>query len=437
MSGPESLPILHRVFRTNGRAGEIPDRRAVYGLVVDPVSGEPIDDAVAVLMRGPKSYTGQDIVEISLHGSPTILDLVMTVLVGLGARPAERGEFTMRAFLSGKVDLIQAEAVVDLIESTSPQAVQEARSRLDRSLSAEVEHVSAAIKDLLALLEAHMDFDEEDESQPPVMEPSLSRIQAEMDGMLERSGQARLRRDGLHTVIAGKTNVGKSTLFNSLLGTDRTIVTPYPGTTRDLVEDRVTLGGLCFVLSDTAGIRSDPEPIEQEGIRRTIGAIHGADLVIAVMDGASEWDEEDARVLDMCPEDRTIITINKADLPAHHLGPAGKLERPGRRLVYVSAKTGHGLDSLKDRLAAIGNRTTGLDRPAPPGGLTDRGRLLVQTARIPVTTLLDAQIQGRSVEPLIAALELRRALEPLEELTGERFDEGILERIFERFCVGK
>ena len=279
MSGPESAPFLHRIFRADGRNDGLPDRRAVHGLVTDPESGAPLDDAIAVLMRGPSSYTGQDVVEISLHGSPTVLDMVVTTLVKLGARPAGRGEFTMRAFLSGKVDLIQAEAVMDLIESASPGAVHEARSRLDRSLTTEVGQLSGAIKDLLALLEAHIDFDEEDEAPAPLMGPFLLNIRAKIDRLLSRARQARLRRLGLRTVVAGKPNVGKSTLFNALLGTDRTIVTPYPGTTRDLVEDRLTLGGLSFVLSDTAGVRQDPEPIEQEGIRRTIDAIHGADLV--------------------------------------------------------------------------------------------------------------------------------------------------------------
>ena len=445
MSGPESAPFLHRIFRATGRSDGLPDRRAVHGLVTDPESGAPLDDAIAVLMRGPRSYTGQDVVEISLHGSPTVLDMVVTTLVKLGARPAGRGEFTMRAFLSGKVDLIQAEAVIDLIESAGPGAVHEARGRLDRSLTTEVGQLSGAIKDLLALLEAHIDFDEEDEAPAPVMGPFLLNIRAKIDRLLSRARQARFRRLGLRTVIAGKPNVGKSTLFNALLGTDRTIVTPYPGTTRDLVEDRLALGGLSFVLSDTAGVRQDPEPIEQEGIRRTIDAIHGADLVIAVLDNASPLDDEDAEVLDMCPKDRTILVINKSDLPPHAEGPTCMAGKSGPILdgvgvlptVHMSARTGQGMDVLQERLEAMGCLMAGLDRPAPPGGLTERGRLLVETARIPVDALLTVLDTGHRVEPAIAALELRQALEALEELTGERYDEGILERVFERFCVGK
>ncbi len=489
MSGPESIPILRRIFlpagqaspatkssqpqrhgdtekmepivlsvplclcgeiseesprpdknsdhSSTGHSGDFPDRVAMWGLVRDPESGKTIDDAIALVMRGPRSFTGEDVVEISMHGSPTALDLAVAAMVRLGARPAGRGEFTLRAFMSGKIDLIQAEAVIDLIESPSPVAVEDARGRLNRSLSDEVNRVSDALKDLLAALEAHIDFDEEDQTPRPDIEPELRLILGRMDALITRAAQARLKRQGLRTTIVGKPNVGKSTLFNALLGSDRTIVTPYPGTTRDIVEDHLVLGGLSFVLSDTAGIRNNPEPIEQEGIRRTMDAIQDADLVIVVVDRTSPWDREDTQVLELSRQKDTVVVLNKSDLPPHPEGPGVCMDPSDRATIELSAKTGKGVDSLRQALEALGSRKSGLDEAYPPGGLTERSRLLMEGARSGLESLLSRSAAGLEMEPSLSAEELRRALRSIEEITGERYDEGVLERIFARFCVGK
>ncbi len=388
-------------------------------------------------MSAPHSYTGEDVVELSLHGSPVILDMVERIFVSLGARPANRGEFTRRAFLSGRVDLLQAEAVIDLIEAAGPAAAEEARGRLDRSLSSAIGRISGELKDLLAVLEAHIDFDEDDLDPLPDPWPSLTSILESMNALIRHSETARLHREGVKTVIVGKPNVGKSTLFNALLRTDRAIVTPHPGTTRDSLDERVLIGGEVFVLCDTAGVRENPEPVEEEGIRRTRAIMSHADVVIAVVDGSAPLGREDLDVLTACKEPCTVVVLNKTDL-GNVVDPAslelGPTERPR---VCMSAKTGSGLENLEHLLCSVTQGLTDNQDRDTLEGLTARGAILMESAKIPLLSLLERFNMGDRIEPEILSLEVRRALEPLQEITGERVDEGILDRIFSRFCVGK
>lgn len=437
MSGPDALSFLEAIFKPADPSQGFPDRCAVYGTVRDIESGTVLDDGIALVMRGPRSYTGEDVVELSLHGSPVVLDMVQRMLVSLGSRPAARGEFTRRAFLSGRLDLIQAEAVIDLIEAGGSGGVEEARARLDKSFSAAIHVLSSQFKDLLATLEAHIDFDEDEVEPVPEPLSAMRTILQTMDALLASAENGRVRREGVRATIVGKPNVGKSTLFNALLKADRAIVTPHPGTTRDSLEDRVILKGVPFVLSDTAGIRENPEPVEEEGIRRTRNRINETDLVVAVLDGSSPLDGQDLAVLEACPGKPTVVVLNKMDLglavPAHSelLGPR---DRPR---VTVSAKGGVGLSRMEDVLADLGRSLMPNCLPPQTGALTQRGVLLMQAARLPLARIL-AQIEKTGTpEPELISLELRDSLSALEEITGERWDEGILDRIFERFCVGK
>jgi tRNA modification GTPase len=436
MSGPAAVPILTRVFRTAITGAGFPDRAAVYGRVVDPRTENPIDDGLALVMRGPRSYTGEDTVELSLHGSPVALDLVLRVLLSEGARVASRGEFTRRAFLAGRVDLIQAEAVIDLIEASSPQAVEDARDRLEKGLSIKVRSVSDGLKDLLAALEAHIDFDEDEEEPPPDPVSGLDEVLRAMDALIVSGKEGRVWREGIRCVIAGKPNVGKSTLFNALLGSERAIVTPYPGTTRDCLEDRIMVDGLPIVLWDTAGVRDVPEPVETEGIRRTLLRIGEADVVLLVVDGSQAPDAEDAGLLSACDGKRTVLLLNKADLGLAVSASDPRLGgAPESQRLAVSAKTGQGLEDLRAILADFGKGLMGT--AAHRGNLTSRGLIFMEAARVPARELLDRLSSGEPVSAEILSLEIRRSLRLLEEITGERVDEGVLDRIFERFCVGK
>jgi tRNA modification GTPase len=424
MSGPQALELLQKVFITSEPGRRFPDRTAVYGKIVNPEHGTVLDEGLAVVMRAPASYTGEDVVELSLHGSPVVLEAVLRLVTRLGARLATRGEFTRRAYLSGRFDLVQAEAVIDVIEARSLGAAQEALSNLNSRLSREIRNVSAALKDILAMVEAHIDFDDDEEEPVPHVGESVQELLHSIEALIRRGEAARVRREGVNAVIAGKPNVGKSTLFNALVGSDRVIVTPYPGTTRDLVDDYLLLGDLCFLLCDTAGLREQPEPIEAEGIHRSRDRIAEADVVLAVVDGSSPLQDEDLAVLADCRDKKTIVVLNKSDL--------GLVVDSA-----ISAKTHENLELLEDLMKKAGNDLLNADSGQAEGGVSSRGLLLLESSAACLRNLDAAFRQHSGPEPEILALELRRALAPLEEITGENVDEGILDRIFERFCVGK
>jgi tRNA modification GTPase len=437
LSGPDAIGILRRIFRYPGVGAEFPNRTAVHGQIVNPEDDRILDDGIVVFMKGPSSYTGEDVVELSLHGSPVILDMAVRMLVKLGARLAARGEFTRRAFLSGRMDLVQAEAVIDLIESKSPSAAQQARDRLDRSVSNQVREISNALKDLLAKLEAYIDFDEDDTEPEPEVKERLREIFLKVETLKHDSEKARIGKEGVNTVIAGKPNVGKSTLFNALMRIDRMIVTPHPGTTRDPVDDYLLLDGVAFRVWDTAGIREDAEPVEEEGIRRSRARLDDADVILAVLDGTEVPDEEDAAVLDAGRGREMIVVLNKTDLGLAIDPQDRAFGLDGLQYVALSAKTGEGMDSLETLLGEAGVKLTKSLSEESRTGLNERALILMDTAGMPLKNLLASFDRGEEVEPEIMSLELRRALACLEEITGERVDDGILDRIFERFCVGK
>ncbi len=431
VSGPAALPSLKRLFQPLSAHEKFVPRKAIYGTLKYCSSGATIDDGIALFMPGPHSYTGEDTVELTLHGNPVLLDMAVRAFIDLGARLATRGEFTRRAFLAGKLDLVQAEAVIDLIEARTPAAILNHRAALDKSLSTEVQRLSDQLKDILAELEYHIDFDEDDLQEPPNVLPQIDSALHQLDNLIVRGKCAASVAEGFSVVIAGRPNVGKSTLFNRLVRTERMIVTPYPGTTRDPVEEPILLHGMRFNIADTAGIRKNPEPIEEEGIRRTRERMEHADIILLVIDGSMPLTNDDRELLTLCEQHQFALVMNKLDLP-QALNPT---EQPaGCPLIFLSARTGVGLDKLEEHLRGV---VKGFTDGAQRCGVNQRCLLLLEACSV---ELLSAQAilqnQRRPWADTIT-MDIRRAFSKLEEITGERVDEKLLDRIFERFCVGK
>ena len=427
VSGPAAAAVGCGLAR---RTAPWPARRAVRTLVA---ASDLTADALVTLFPGPASYTGDDVLEVSAHGSPVILAAIVRRAIELGARPARPGEFTLRAFLRGKVDLVQAEAVRDLVAAVSPAQVRAATAQLDGSLSAALVEQAEALRRLETLLEASMDFPDEGYRfiEPAEVHAALARVGEQMARLVATGGRGQLVRDGARVVIAGVPNVGKSSVFNALVGADRAIVTPIAGTTRDIVSERMVIAGALVVLADTAGLRDGVDRVEAEGVRRASGAVESADVVVLVLDGSREiLDEERAllRALDGRP---AIVVRNKADLPCAWTGAAPADVLP------VSARTGDGVSALGER---IGRAVSGLGgAEAEPVLVTnERHRVLLSRALAHVRQAAEGLASsGHQLPEEFVVADIRASLQALEEVTGRRTADALLDEIFAGFCIGK
>jgi tRNA modification GTPase len=414
LSGPDALPIAQRLLRADTA---LAPRRATFTKIH---AGEQIDQAVATYFPSPASYTGEDVVELSAHGSPVILRAIVTAAIAGGARLAEPGEFTLRAFLNGRIDLMQAEAVADLIEAATPLQARAAFDQLDGTLTRTISDLDAALFDLIARLEASVDFPDEGYHfvEPGALAASIDGLIARTRSLLHDARRGRLIREGLHVAIVGAPNVGKSSLFNALVGASRAIVTDIPGTTRDLVTEAIDIDGLHVTLTDTAGLRETDDRIEVEGVQRSRQAAATADLVLVVRD----------RSQNICQttEYKGLIIANKSDLP---------VAWDDDRAVAVSATTGQGLAELRTRIVAALDVDLLRDRPAITNvrhiALVERAHDALGRARAAALT------DGGSMSEEFVLADLSDARSALEEISGRRAPEDLLEHIFARFCVGK
>lgn len=435
LSGSLAREILAKVWRGGVPAVELKPRQLYLGEITGDISGSgPIDRAMAVLMPAPSTYTGEDVVEISAHGSPLLLARIVDVCVALGARPAEPGEFTKRAFLAGKLDLAQAEAVADLIAATSEQAARIAADQLAGKLSHEVTAIADELADLRAFVEASIDFPEEDIEfiENAGISKRMTVIAEKIGALAQSFHEGRLIRDGVRTAIVGRPNAGKSSIFNRLVGRDRAIVHRAPGTTRDVVEEAITIGGVAFRLRDTAGIRQAGCEVEGLGVGRSREEIVAADLVIAVFDGSVPYGPEDEEVLRTIAPAQTIPVINKTDLTPSFdrvslTTPLGDVES-----IPLSAKTGVGFETLQRALVARFLCARGRE-----GALitSSRHKAVLDESSLSLTKARRAVESG--LPPECIAQHLRIAHDSLGKITGLVTDEGLLNRIFSRFCIGK
>ncbi len=430
VSGPVASGVAGAVLRA-GR--DLQPRHATFTSVVGaPDAGRALDQVVATYFPGPASYTGEDVVEISGHGSPVLLRQIVEAVVRAGARLAEPGEFTLRAFVNGRMDLVQAEAVADLIDAVTPLQARVAFDQLEGTVTATIGAIDAALFDLTARLEASIDFPEEGYHFAAAGEAAaetralLQRTRALLAGA--RSG--RLVREGRQVVILGKPNVGKSTLFNRLLGAPRAIVTEVPGTTRDLLTETAEIDGLPVTLVDTAGIRRTADAVEAEGVARARGALEVAAAVLLVLDRSRQLEVADRELLRETADADRVVVINKADQPARW--EATDLRNPGPQ-VTVSLRDGGDLGSLRDALAKV--LWAGEPLRDTPTLSNLRHILLVEQAAAALVRAAEAA-EAAAPEELILA-DLQDARGAFEEVTGKRTAEDVLQRIFERFCIGK
>jgi len=431
LSGPQAAPIAAQLVALRH---PLEHARARLADVLDDTDGAGnarIDQAVVTYYAAPNSYTAEDVVEIAAHGAPVVLDLLLRRALGLGARLAEPGEFTQRAFLAGRLDLTEAEAVRDLIEAQTLTQARLAASQMGGAISRRVAPVKEELTELIALLEAGIDFAEDDVEVAPGAE-----IARRMDDLtpplaaLEASfGRGRLIHDGLTLAIVGRPNAGKSSLFNRLVERDRAIVTATPGTTRDPVTERISLEGIPLELVDTAGLREGHEEAEQLGIARSREALADASLVLLVLDATQALNEEERGLLAAVKGRAALVAVNKSDLAAAHPSAA---EMAGVPALATSALTGEGISTLRKQIVAL---ATG-GAASEPGMLTTRRHhQAVATALAALNDAATANATGVPHEMML--LDLYRALWALDSLTGQTTPDDILNLIFSRFCIGK
>ena len=438
VSGEGCFALCDKVFRAaNGRPfSEQPSHKMAFGEMLD-ARGRVIDQGLAVRFPGPHSYTGEDSAEFHCHGSPVVLRELLDALFAAGARQAKAGEFTQRAFLNGRLDLTQAEAVIDLIDAETAAAARNAAAQLDGGLRRVLEPIQDALLDITSRFYAVVDYPDEDieDVQPEQVAEALSSAEAQLTALLATCQRGKVLKSGVRTAIVGRPNAGKSSLLNALAGYERAIVTDIPGTTRDTVEESVLCGGVLLRLIDTAGIRDTADIVEQKGVERSRKALGSADLVLAVVDGSVPLTAEDLEVLRLAAESpRWIAVFSKCDLWDTRARSVGIVGSPAPAAsVTLSSVTGEGLDELEAAVAAL----------FPAGDPKEAGSLLtdqrqeeaVRRARDAVRRAQDALNSGLTPDAVLTDAE--EALDALGELTGRTAKEEIVSRIFSRFCVGK
>ena len=432
LSGPDAERIGREVLVRKDAGWE--SHRLYYGRVRDPDRGAVVDEVMFAFLRQPRSYTGEDTVEIHCHGGPYVVRQVLGLVLARGARHAEPGEFTKRAFLNGRLDLTQAEAVLDLIRSRTDKAAGVALGQMEGGLSQEVRALREQLVDTLVQVEAAIDFPEEEIEllQQAALAGKVAGVVDRISALIDSYEWGRLIREGVRVCIVGRPNVGKSSLMNALLGVDRAIVTATPGTTRDFIEETVNLDGLPVVLWDTAGIRGGTEGVEQIGIDVTLKRLEESEGCLLVLDGSAPLTHEDREVAQRVRERPGLVVVNKSDL-GQRLTPADVSETlPHLKQVRVSALTNQGLDELRTAL-----RDCFLDSSKESEIVVTnvRHKAALERARSSLSEVQRAMEQG--MPPDIVAVDLQEARDDLEEIIGAVTNDDVLERIFSQFCIGK
>lgn len=440
VAGPGAIEAAARCFSRPNALLKAAGYQAVHGWIRDPQRGEDIDEVVALVFRAPHSFTGEDSVELMCHGSPAVTTRILELLYANGIEPALPGEFTFRAFVEGKTDLVRAEAINELTHASCEAARRDALARLSGTLSARLGELRSRMVDMLAEINACLDYPEEEvqdmhgdrttSQAESLWMDHIQRLIDDIDTLIRTFPGARLRQEGFLVVIAGRPNAGKSSLFNLLLREERAIVSPEPGTTRDWIEAWISIGGYAVRLVDTAGLRESPNTIEAEGVKRSAALLERADLILYLVDGTSGLLEEDLRFMERYPD--ALFLWNKADLPCCGTPPAG--------WIAASARDVHIFAPLEALISSRLQQRAGADAPGARFErqiriASERQLALLERSR----TALDASMEAlRACAGLdIAALHLREAAEAIGEITGEIVSDEVLARMFSTFCLGK
>jgi tRNA modification GTPase len=440
VSGPAAPDIADRLFRTRaGRPSTLPSHTLHYGSVLDPATGERIDDALLLLFRAPRSYTGEEVVEFSCHGGSITASRALALVLRVGARMAEPGEFTQRAFLHGRIDLAQAEAVCDQIRAKTTTAARLALRQREGGLSRAVIRLKDALVGALAAVEVTIDFSEEvGDLDYAAIQGRLAEIREGIEALIATAERGRIYREGVRLVIVGRPNVGKSSLLNALLRENRAIVTPIAGTTRDVIEEEAHIRGVPLTAIDTAGLRETDDPVERIGVERAQNALESASLLLFTLDAEAGWTAEDAAIAAQIGERRAVWALNKTDAVSEaqteRLARMLETQEGARRVIPLSALTGAGMEALEEAIAS-----------ALLGGQTEPTEEVVVSHVRHLRALEMARDSLREAEnttlqrlpPDFISIDLRAALDALGQITGETATEEIIHRIFHDFCIGK
>ncbi|GAB6179185.1 tRNA uridine-5-carboxymethylaminomethyl(34) synthesis GTPase MnmE [Desulfotomaculum defluvii] len=439
ISGPDAISIGHKVFqpKVNKDWYKKDNYKIIYGHVIDPTTGELIDEVLLSIMRGPKSFTAEDVIEISCHGGLVPLRRVLEVILKYGARLAEPGEFSKRAFINGRLDLAQAESIIDIIRARTDAGAKIAINQLGGKLSNKINGLQQNVLGLLAKIEAMIDFPEDDIPEENLEKMSLECMDLirEIDCLLDHANSGRIYREGLKTVIVGKPNVGKSSLLNALLQEQRAIVTDIPGTTRDIIEEVFNIKGIPLKLIDTAGLRETQDLVEKIGVEKSRELLNQADLVLLVLDASTGLSKEDIKVIDLIRDKKVLILINKIDIAENQINSKDLDSIINfSEVIEISAQKEIGLDNLEEAIfnLVVEGKITAVDSIFVSN---TRHKHALERAKY---HLLEASKALKEYIPAdLVSIDLKSSWEILGEITGNSVTEDLIDRIFSDFCIGK
>ncbi|NOU72954.1 tRNA uridine-5-carboxymethylaminomethyl(34) synthesis GTPase MnmE [Paenibacillus sp. LMG 31458] len=436
VSGDEAVPLVERIFRSKTKLSVAETHTVHYGFIIEPASAQKVEEVLVTLMKAPRSFTMEDVVEVSCHGGIVSVKKVLDLLLQQGVRLAEPGEFTKRAFLNGRIDLTQAEAVIDLIRAKSDRAFKVALKQVEGNLSKQIKHLRYILVELMAHVEVNIDYPEHDveEMTNTFIKSKCDTVMLEIDRLLVTAEQGKILREGIETAIVGKPNVGKSSLLNELAQENRAIVTDIPGTTRDVIEEFVNIGGIPLKLLDTAGIRETSDLVEQIGVERSKTALAEADLILLVLNSNEELEFDEIALMKQLADKQTIVILNKTDL-TRKLNVEQVLSYfPQERIVELSLIENKGIEDLEKAISAIF-----FEGKLESSDLTYVSNVrhisLLKQAKRSLQDALDANEQYIPIDMI--QIDIRAAWEQLGEIIGDSVGESLIDQIFTQFCLGK